>query len=72
MLIPMMHSENLIVQNQSLPLFKQHTSNQTYDFALKHQKIIKRFGRFPHRNKILDRKSTKEEINFLKLPGSSF
>ncbi len=72
MLIPMMHSEDLTIQNLSLPLFKQHTSNQVYDFALKHQKIIERFGRFPHRNKILGRKSTEEEKRFLKIPGSSF
>ena len=71
-LIPMMHSENLIIQNQSLPLFKKYTSNQTYDFALRHQKIIEKFGRFPHRNKILGRKSTEEELTFLKMPGSSF
>ncbi len=36
MLIPMMHSENLNIQNQALTLFKQYTSNQTYNFALKH------------------------------------
>ena len=72
MLIPMMHSENLNVQNQALPLFKQYTSNHTYNFALKHQQIIKKFGRFPHRNKILGRLSTEEELSFLKKPGSSF
>ncbi len=72
MLIPMMHSENLNIQNQSLPLFKQYTSTKTYDFALRHQRIIKKFGRFPHRNKILGRISTEEELNFLKKPGSYF
>ena len=72
MLIPMMHSEDLIVQNQSLPLFKKYTSSQTYDFALKHQRIIKEFGRFPHRNSDLGRISTEEELNFLKTSGSSF
>ena len=72
MLIPMMHSEDLIIQNQSLPLFKKYTSNQTYDFALRHQKIIEKFGRFPHRNRILARDSTEQEINFLRMPGSSF
>ena len=72
MLIPMMHSENLYIQNQVLPLFKQYTSSHTYNFALKHQKIIKKFGRFPHRNKILCRLSTEEELNFLMKPGSSF
>ena len=72
MLIPMMHSEDLIVQNQSLPLFKKYTSSQTYDFALKHQRIIKEFGRFPHRNILLNRESTKAEKMFLCNPGIRF
>jgi uncharacterized protein (DUF924 family) len=43
-----------------------------YDFELKHKAIIDRFGRYPHRNEILARRSSKEEIEFLKEPGSSF
>jgi len=42
------------------------------DYAQRHRDIIARFGRFPHRNKILGRPSTPEEIKFLKQPGSSF
>ena len=42
------------------------------DFAWKHRAIIERFGRFPHRNDILGRQSTAEEIEFLKQPGSGF
>jgi len=42
------------------------------DFAVRHRQIIERFGRFPHRNKILGRESTPEEIAFLKEPRSSF
>jgi uncharacterized protein (DUF924 family) len=42
------------------------------DFALKHKEIVDRFGRFPHRNAILSRDSTPEEVEFLKGPGSSF
>jgi uncharacterized protein (DUF924 family) len=72
MLIPMMHSENLNIQNQSLAFFKKYTSRKTYSWAIKHQKIILEFGRFPHRNIILGRDSTKKEIDFLKKPGSSF
>jgi len=71
-LIPMMHSEDLNIQNQSLPLFLKYTKKRVYDYAIKHQKIISRFNRFPHRNAILDRKSTIEEIKFLKQPGSQF
>ena len=72
LLMPMMHSETLAVQEMSLPLFKKYTNEKTYDFAKRHYDIIKDFGRFPHRNKILGRDSTKEEIQFLTQPGSSF
>jgi uncharacterized protein (DUF924 family) len=72
MLMPMMHSENLAVQDAALPLFKKYASGKDYEYAEKHRDIIARFGRFPHRNEILGRKSTNEELEFLKLPGSSF
>ncbi|MEZ4547654.1 MAG: DUF924 family protein [Thermodesulfobacteriota bacterium] len=42
------------------------------DFAERHYNIVKRFGRYPHRNATLGRESTPEEIEFLKEPGSSF
>lgn len=71
-LIPLMHSENLKFQEMSMPLFQMHTSEKVYQYALKHKNIIARFGRFPHRNVILGRASTKSEIQFLKSPGSSF
>jgi uncharacterized protein (DUF924 family) len=71
-LIPLMHSESLIIQEISLPLFKAHTSQKVYQYALKHKDVIAKFGRFPHRNSILGRTSTKSEIDFLKGPGSSF
>ena len=72
MLMPMMHSEDIAIQEQSLPLFKEFTSERIYGYAVKHRDIIQRFGRFPHRNEILGRISTEEEIEFLKQPGSSF
>ena len=72
MLMPMMHSECLAIQDTSLSLFKSHTSKMTYDYAVAHRDIIARFGRFPHRNRILGRPSTDDEILFLKQPGSSF
>ena len=71
-LIPLMHSEDLKIQEKSLPLFKEHTSEKVYAYALKHKNIIKKFGRFPHRNAILGRTSKKSEIEFLQNPGSSF
>ena len=72
LLMPLMHSENLSIQEMALPLFKNYTNDRTYDFAKRHYEIIKEFGRFPHRNSILGRESTKTEILFLKKPGSSF
>ena len=72
MLMPMMHSENLAIQDAALPLFKKYASGKDYEYAGKHREIIARFGRFPHRNVILGRKSTNEELEFLKQPGSSF
>ena len=55
-----------------LNLFKKYTSEKDYEYAKKHHEIIARFGRFPHRNVILGRKSTNHEQVFLKQPGSSF
>ena len=72
MLMPMMHSENLAVQDAALPLFNKYASEKDYEYAEKHHEIIARFGRFPHRNVILGRKSTIEELEFLEQPGSSF
>lgn len=72
LLMPMMHSEDIHIQKQSLPLFKTFTMPMTYDYAVKHHDIVERFDRFPHRNSILGRPSTDEESEFLKQPGSSF
>ena len=72
MLMPMMHSEDLAIQDRALPLFKEHTDERTHAIAVKHHGIIARFGRYPHRNAILGRKSSDEEIKFLQEPGSSF
>lgn len=72
LLMPMMHSEDLAVQEASLPLFQRYCNAMTYDYAVRHRDIIARFGRFPHRNAILGRVSTAEEEKFLLEPGSSF
>jgi uncharacterized protein (DUF924 family) len=71
-LMPLMHSENILDHELGIPLFKKYTSDNTYKFAKKHKEIVHNFGRFPHRNIILNRKSTDAEISFLKLPGSRF
>ncbi len=72
MLMPMMHSEELTIQNNSLPLFEKYTGSKVLEYAVKHRDIIAKFGRFPHRNRILGRPSSSEEIIFLSEPGSSF
>ena len=51
--MPMMHSEDIKIQEKSLPLFKNYTNDRVYKFAISHRNIIHCFGRFPHRNKIL-------------------
>lgn len=71
-LMPMMHAEDLDIQDQSLDLFKNLTNEHVHRYAILHRDIIARFGHFPHRNAILGRPSTEEEIAFLKEPNSSF
>ena len=53
-------------------LYKGLCSSENYDFELRHKAIIDRFGRYPHRNEILGRNSTTEEVAFLTQPGSRF
>jgi len=72
MLMPMMHSEDIDVQDISLPLFKTLNLQNVYDYAERHRDTVARFGRFPHRNSILGRSSTNEELEFLKQADSSF
>lgn len=71
-LMPMMHSENLAVQEASLPLFARWCDPPTCQFAQRHRDVIARFGRFPHRNRWLGRPCTAEEEAFLQEPGSRF
>jgi uncharacterized protein (DUF924 family) len=74
--LPFEHSEALEDQERccelTKPLDAHPETNDVYRYALAHRDIIRRFGRFPHRNAILGRASTPEEIEFLKGPGSSF
>lgn len=70
--LPYMHSESQMVHKVAVSLFSQRGMEESLDFELKHKTIVDRFGRYPHRNKILGRTSTPEEIDFLKTPGSSF
>ena len=70
--LPFEHSEDPEVQAQSVELFASLDEEDTLGYALRHKEIIDRFGRFPHRNEVLGRASTPEEIEFLKEPDSSF
>jgi uncharacterized protein (DUF924 family) len=74
--LPFEHSEDLADQERCVQLCQTMPAgplrDNCVDYAQRHQVIIKRFGRFPHRNAALGRASTAAEIEFLKQPGSSF
>ncbi len=70
--MPYMHSESAVIHEVAESLFAQEGMEQNLDFELKHKVIIDRFGRYPHRNAVLGRESTPEELAFLKQEGSSF
>ena len=70
--LPFEHSEDPAVQARSVELFATLENEDTLGYALRHKEIVDRFGRFPHRNEVLGRESTPEEIEFLKEPNSSF
>ena len=76
--MPLMHSERLEDQDLSVTLFKKladegaENGDLTVDYAIRHRDIVAEFGRFPHRNEILGRTSTPEEIELLKDPNASF
>ena len=72
LIMPYMHSESALIHEQALKLFSRPGLEFNLDFELRHKVIIDRFGRYPHRNALLGRKSTPEEEAFLKEPGSSF
>lgn len=70
--MPYMHSESALVHEEALRLYDQPGLEKNLDFERRHKAIIDRFGRYPHRNAVLGRSSTAEEIEFLTQPGSSF
>jgi len=83
--MPLMHAEDINAQRLSVRHFAElveesknknpgntHYYSYSLDYANRHRAIVERFGRFPHRNKILGRVSTPEEIEFLNQPGSGF
>jgi len=70
--MPFMHSESLVIHNVAVGLYQENGVPANLDFEIKHKVIIEQFGRYPHRNKILNRESTKAEVDFLSQAGSSF
>ncbi len=72
LLLPYMHSESRHIHLQAERLYQEFAPAENYRFELRHKAIIDRFGRYPHRNAILGRPSTAEELEFLQQPNSSF
>lgn len=80
--MPLMHSEDIAIQERCIALFKELSNEVSgsarasmlsrVGFAERHRDIVKKFGRFPHRNALLGRASTADELDFLDGPGSSF
>ncbi|HMW16674.1 MAG TPA: DUF924 family protein [Accumulibacter sp.] len=70
--LPYMHSESPAIHRLALDLYAAPGLENNLEFERRHQAIIERFGRYPHRNAALGRVSTPEEIEFLATPGSSF
>ena len=75
--LPFEHAEGIGMQEEALRLYKRLVAEapelqNMLDYAQRHHDVVQRFGRFPHRNAILGRQSTAEEIEFLKQPGSRF
>jgi len=70
--MPFMHSESAAIHEEAVSLYEAYGNEGNLKFELRHKAIIDRFARYPHRNEILGRDSTAEEIEFLSQPGSSF
>lgn len=70
--MPYMHSESPRIHKIAVELFSGKGLEASLGFELRHKAIIDRFGRYPHRNVMLGRESSEEEIAFLKTPGASF
>jgi uncharacterized protein (DUF924 family) len=75
--LPFMHSEQAQDQDRSVELYRRLAEAEPglancHTYALRHRDIIRRFGRFPHRNAVLGRETSEAELAFLKEPGLSF
>jgi len=75
--LPFEHAESLAMQDEAIRLLRRLCDESAdgpsmLDYAHRHRAVIERFGRFPHRNEILGRRSTAEEVAYLARPGSGF
>ena len=70
--LPFMHSESRLIHQTALELYRGFAAQENLEAELRHKAIIARFGRYPHRNEVLGRASTPEEVEFLRQPGSRF
>ncbi|NLJ50667.1 MAG: DUF924 domain-containing protein [Alcaligenaceae bacterium] len=71
-IMPYMHSESALIHEGAMRLFTELGDQGSLKFEIMHRDIIERFGRYPHRNEVLGRQSTAEELAFLQEPNSSF
>ncbi len=72
LLMPLIHTEEMELQKHGVGLLRSYGTKSAHESAIRHLNVIKKFGRFPHRNISLNRKSTKAEKIFLSSPGSRF
>ena len=72
LLMPLIHSEEMELQRSGVELLRSYGTKSAHESAMRHLEVIKKFGRFPHRNSSLKRKSTKAEKIYLSSPGSRF
>lgn len=70
--LPFEHGESLADQERAVALIGALDDAEQTDYAVRHREVVRRFGRFPHRNRALGRESTPEEVAFLAGPNSSF
>ena len=70
--MPYMHSESRLIHEQAVDLYTRNGVEDNLNFEIRHKAIVDRFGRYPHRNRMLGRPSTADELAFLQQPGSSF
>lgn len=68
--MPLMHSELLEEQDLSVKMFSESGLTENLKFAQHHRELVRKYGRFPHRSRILGRESTEEEVAYLQSPNA--